>query len=115
MTAAMEKFWKITGYDGTAKIFERVLPLDSLSEKETLLQRLAAARLRPDEIINASLRRNAKSFAPLLEPQQESKPSSVRLSITVGLSPNYVDTFDDQSRLWICHGSPRPLEVCHRA
>jgi hypothetical protein len=92
MTAAMEKFWKIAGYDGTAKLFERVLPLDSLSEKEmtALLQRLAAAHLRPDEIINASLRRNAKSYAPLLEPQQESKPSSVHFSITVGLSPNYV-------------------------
>jgi hypothetical protein len=46
-----------------------VLPLGSLSEGEmtSLLQRLAAQHLTSDEIVNASLRRNAKSYAPLLE------------------------------------------------
>jgi len=89
---AVDKFWKIVGYDGTHKLFERVLPLGSLSESEmtTLLQRLAAAHLGPDEIINASLRRSAKSYAPLLEPQQEGRPPANRFSITVGLSTNYV-------------------------
>jgi hypothetical protein len=87
-----DKFWKIVGYDGAQKLFERVLPLGSLSETEmtTMLQRLAAAHLRPDEIVNASLRRSAKSYAPLLEPQQEGSPPANRFSITVGLSPNYV-------------------------
>ena len=92
MEAHAEKVWKIVGYDGTKKFFERVLPLGSLSEGEmtTLLQRLAAQHLTSDEIVNASLRRNAKSYAPLLEPQQEARPPPSRFSITVGLSTNYV-------------------------
>jgi hypothetical protein len=92
MEAHAEKVWKIVGYDGTKKFFERVLPLGSLSEGEmtSLLQRLAAQHLTSDEIVNASLRRNAKSYAPLLEPQQEARPPPSRFSITVGLSPNYV-------------------------
>lgn len=87
-----DKFWKIVGYDSTRKTFERVLPLGLLSESEmtTLLQRLAAASLTPDEIVRASLRTNAKEYAPLLEAQQEGKPPAKRFSISVGEAKNYV-------------------------
>jgi hypothetical protein len=92
MSRDTKRFWKIVGYDGTKKLFERLLPLGCLSEVEmtNLLQRLASADLTPDEVINASLRRNAKSYASLLEPQQEGSPPARRFSISVGLSRNYV-------------------------
>jgi hypothetical protein len=69
-----------------------VLPLSWLSEGEmtTLLQRLAAASLTPDQIIYASLRKNSKSYIPLLEPQQESGPAARRFYISVGAAQNYV-------------------------
>ena len=56
MEAHAEKVWKIVGYDGTKKFFERVLPLGSLSEGEmtSLLQRLAAQHLTSDEIVPRS-------------------------------------------------------------
>ena len=64
-----ERYWKIAVYDGTRKIFEKCSSSGLLSEREmtTLLQRLAAADLTPDEIIRASPRRKAKDYAPLLE------------------------------------------------
>lgn len=86
MSQDAKRVWKIVGYDGAEKLFEKVLPLESLSEREmtALLQRLAAKCLTPDEIISASLRRNSKSYAALLEPRQQSRPASARFCISVG-------------------------------
>ena len=92
MSQDAKRFWKIVAYDGTQKLFEKVLPLGSLSEGEmtTLLQQLAALSLTPDEIINASLRRDSKSYASLLEPQQQSGPAASRFYISVGTTQNWV-------------------------
>ncbi len=61
--------WIITGYDGSAKTFRRVLPHGSLSdaEIEILLQRLASRHLGPDEIVGASLRKSARGYRSDLE------------------------------------------------
>jgi hypothetical protein len=87
-----KRYWKITGYDSAQTLFEKVLPLGCLSKGEmtTLLQRLAAADLTPDEIIGASLRKNSKSYVPLLEPHQEGSPPARRFYISVGAARNYV-------------------------
>jgi hypothetical protein len=92
MVSNVKQFWKIVGYDGAKELFERALPLESLSEDQitALLQRLAAAGLTSNEIINASLRPNSKSYAPLLEAHRESKLSAKRFSISVGSGPSYV-------------------------
>jgi hypothetical protein len=96
-----KKFWKISGYEGTRKLFETVLPLGSLSEREVtaLLQRLAATALTPEEIVNASLRRTAKSYAALLEPQQERRQHGGRFLISVGVANNYVASVWDANEL----------------
>jgi hypothetical protein len=101
MASDSKKFWKIVGHDGTDKLFEHTLPLGSLSEAEmtTLLQRLTASHLTLDEIVNASLRRNAKSYVPFLEPRQESKPRAKRFAIAVGDSPNYIASVWDADEL----------------
>ena len=83
------RYWKIEGYDGFNKTFEKVLPEGSLSESEivVLLQRLYARHLDEDEIVSSSLRRNARSYAPHLEPQCG---QGRRRTISVGSSPSYV-------------------------
>ncbi len=50
------RWWKISGFDGTSKIFERSVAYRKLRERDvqTLLQRLVAKDLTYDEIISAS-------------------------------------------------------------
>ncbi len=66
-----KQYWKIEGFDGVNKTFERLLPKGSLSERQivVLLQRLSARHLDEDEIVSSSLRRNAPGYRSLLEPQ----------------------------------------------
>jgi hypothetical protein len=82
--------WLIRGYRGLEKVFERKLPLGFLSETEMiqLLQRLYCKHLDIDEIINASLRKNAKDYASFLEHDKEAKAD--RFSISVGHNPWYI-------------------------
>jgi hypothetical protein len=92
MGSKTKKFWKIVGYDSTQKIFEKTLPLSSLSEDQMtqLLQRLAARTLTADEIVRASLRPNSKEYAPLLEPHTQARSSPAeRFVIAVGDNPHY--------------------------
>lgn len=64
-----QPFWKIQGYDGLEKTFEQTIPFGSLSEKEmiALLQRLAARHLDDEEVVSASLRKNACGYEAHLE------------------------------------------------
>ncbi len=74
------RFWRVDGYDSTRLMFEKVLPLGYLSEGEmiSLLQRLASKHLDEAEIVAASLRRNSKGYAPLLEPDKWTMPGTWR-------------------------------------
>ena len=65
----IKKFWKIKFYDGQQESILKLIPVGTLSEPEirTLLQRLAARHLNDDEIISASVRKNAKNYSSLLE------------------------------------------------
>ena len=64
-----QQVWKIRGYDGGEPIFERIIAVGAISEKDmtTLLQRLASRHLTDDEVVSASLRKNADGYAPHLE------------------------------------------------
>ena len=89
------KVWWIRGYDSMNIIFERSLPLGLLTEKELvrLLQRLVSRHLDEDEVVAASLRRNAKGYAHLLEAHVDRR--TPQTTIMVGENPHYVGTIRD--------------------
>jgi hypothetical protein len=81
------RFWRIEGYDGTRLFFRKILAFGSLSEPEmiTLLKRLASRHLTDDEIIAASIRSNARGYAPHLEHRVDSPATSAkRYALSVG-------------------------------
>jgi len=67
-----KQIWRIYGYDGDRAVFTRTVPRWSLSESEMirLLQRLASRHLTVDEVVSASLRKNADAYATHLEVQR---------------------------------------------
>ena len=67
-----KQFWRIYGYDGNRAVFTRTVPKRSFSEPEMvrLLQRLASRHLTDDEVVSASLRKNADAHATHLEVQR---------------------------------------------
>jgi hypothetical protein len=64
--------WVIRGYDGSEQTFERTMPEGLLSEVEmkVVLQRLACRHLSDDEVVSASLRKNATGYRADLEIKQ---------------------------------------------
>jgi len=73
LTSGGEQFrrhrtWKITGYDGSRKIFSGEVP-GILTDEEVgrMLQRLVARHLTEREVVAASLRRNFAGYTALLE------------------------------------------------
>ena len=84
----MSEQWKICGYDGDNLIFERVIPVGAMSEKEMtrLLERLASRHLTGDEVVSASLRENA-GHVPFLKvvPNRGGTPGLM----TTGIGPHY--------------------------
>ncbi len=69
----MSQIWKITGYDGDQTVYERRIRLGSISEAGmiTLLKCLAARHLDEDEIVESSLRKNAKEPPSHLEVRKD--------------------------------------------
>ena len=53
----MSQFWKITGFDGSRTVYERQIPLESLSKAEMigLLRLLAATHLDEREVVSSAL------------------------------------------------------------
>jgi hypothetical protein len=82
--------WKIAGYDSTTQIYEGEVP-GILTEGEiaTTLQRLAARHLSPGEVVAASLRKNLKGYAPLLECNID-RAGKKGTSVMVGDDPHYI-------------------------
>jgi hypothetical protein len=84
-----KRYWRIVGYDGTTQIFEKLLPLGVLSQKQmTEALRVLAARagLSFDEILDCHTRKNAKGHRDLLEVQIEPHPN---FSMSCGLNPHF--------------------------
>ncbi len=84
-----KQYWKIQGYVGADKTFEKLLPEGSLGESETvvLLQRLLARHLDEAAIVSSSLRHSAPGYTPHLEPQIGHDDHH---TIRVGSDPYYV-------------------------
>ncbi len=66
-----KRYWKIEGYVGTDKTFEKLIPEGLLNESEVvvLLQRLSARHLAEDEVVSSSMRHGVSGYLPHLEPQ----------------------------------------------
>ena len=81
----MAKVWHIEGRSGSTVIFERDLP-GNMSEREieATLQRLVARHLSADEVVSASLRKNARDYSRLLERVGRGTP------ICYGENPHYI-------------------------
>jgi hypothetical protein len=88
--------WEIVGYDSATEVFRTALPEGSLSttEMRTLLQRLASRHLSENEVVMASLRKNASEYAPFLEIQQAHGTSVFTLT-TTGSGHHYIASIRD--------------------
>jgi hypothetical protein len=90
MTA--KKHWRVVGYDSTTQIFEKVVPLGSLSQKQMagVLRVLAArAGLTFEEILDCHVKKNAKAYRALLEVQVAARP---KFSMSCGENPYFIAT-----------------------
>jgi hypothetical protein len=88
----MRKFWKIEGYERSAKIFDQEIPQSDMGEYEikVLLARLVCAHLSAPAILAASLRRDDKRYRPELDVRINQKPE--RYGFACGSNPHYVAT-----------------------
>ncbi len=66
-----KRYWRIEGYDGANKTYEKLIPEGALNESAViaLLQRLSARHLAEDDIVSSSLRHGAPDYMPHLEPR----------------------------------------------
>ena len=89
---AVTKHWRVVGYDSTTQIFEKVVPLGSLSQKqmaEALRVLAARAGLTFEEILDCHFKKNAKGYRTLLEVQTEAR---AKFSMTCGENPYFIAT-----------------------
>lgn len=87
---AAKRYWRIIGRDSTKRIFEKDVPLGSMSQKQMAdaLRALASrAGLNFDEIVDCHLRTNAKGYRSLLEVQVSSRP---KFSMSCGSNPYFI-------------------------
>ncbi len=85
-----KKYWRIVGYDSTTQIFEKLVPLGTLSQKqmtEALRVLVARAGLTFDEILDCHTRKNAKTYRALLEVQVDSHP---KFFMSCGSNPHFI-------------------------
>lgn len=89
---ATKKYWRIVGYDSTTQIFEKLVPLGTLSQNQmtgALRALTARAGLTFDEILDCHVKKNAKAYRALLEVQIESKP---KFSMSCGTNPYFISS-----------------------
>jgi len=86
--------WVIVGYDSTKQVYERRLPEGSLSEAEviTMLQRLASRHLTDDEVVSASLRKNASAHRSDFEVLRN---GGGRYALMTTGNPHYIASIDE--------------------
>ncbi|MBJ7319787.1 MAG: hypothetical protein JHC96_13400 [Brevundimonas sp.] len=97
----MKQFWRIVGYDGLKMTYERKLPFGSLSDGEMveILRRLQARHLTEDEIVDSSLRKNARGRRDHLEVTINKHDVDDRYALmTTNSSWYYVASVDTESK-----------------
>jgi hypothetical protein len=86
----MTPVWEIKGYDSSKEIFADEVPgTMSVDEVSAILERLVCRDLKPHEIVSASVRKNYKRYAPLLEVHID-RMAEKGTNITAGENPHYV-------------------------
>lgn len=73
---AKNQHWRVTGYDGTRKIYDRLIPKSLITQKQMrdALRSLAAkSGLTFDEILDCHTKKNKKVHCELLEVHVESE------------------------------------------
>ncbi len=82
----MSQMWKIVGYDGGRSVYERIIPYGSVfrSTMILILQRLAARHLDDDEVVDSSLRKNAKEYLNHLEVRENTGGNPAIMTIGTG-------------------------------
>jgi hypothetical protein len=82
--------WEIKGYDSSKEMFADEVPgTMSVDEVSAILERLVCRDLSPHEIVSASVRKNYKRYAPLLEVHID-RMAEKGTNITAGENPHYV-------------------------
>ncbi|MBR1158112.1 hypothetical protein [Bradyrhizobium elkanii] len=97
--AIARRYWVIRGYDGSEQTFERTIQEGLLSEVEmkVVLQRLACRHLSDDEVVSASLRKNAAGFRADLEIKQSHGGRFTLM--TTGSGSHYTAPWKNSTRL----------------
>jgi hypothetical protein len=86
----MTPMWEIKGYDSSKEMFADEVPgTMSVDEVSAILERLVCRDLSPHEIVSASVRKNYKRYAPLLEVHID-RMAEKGTNITAGENPHYV-------------------------
>ena len=86
----MTPMWGIKGYDSSKEIFADEVPGSmSVDEVSTILERLVCRELTPHDIVSASVRKNYKRYAALLEVDID-RFAEKGTNITAGHNPHYV-------------------------
>jgi hypothetical protein len=86
----MTPMWEIKGYDLSKEMFADEVPgTMSVDEVSAILERLVCRDLSPHEIVSASVRKNYKRYAPLLEVHID-RMAEKGTNITAGENPHYV-------------------------
>ena len=82
----MSQMWKIVRYDGGRFVYERIIPYGSVSRSTMILiiQRLAARHLDDDEVVDSSLRKNAKEYLNHLEVQENTGGTPAIITMGTG-------------------------------
>ena len=93
-----KRYWKIEGYDGADRTYEKLIPEGSLNESDVvaLLQRLSARHLGEAEVVSSSLRHSAPGYSPHLEAQIGKDDHH---TIRVGSNPHYVASMRQRDEL----------------
>lgn len=93
-----QRYWKIEGYDGVQKVFEKKLRVWAFSENQiqAALKTLAAkASLDCDEILGAYARKGSKEANTLLVVHR----SQAKPVFTCGENPHFIATVVDEDNL----------------
>lgn len=87
---ATKQYWRIVGYDSNTQIFEKLLPLGTITQnqmKEALRTLAAKAGLTFNEILDCHARKNSNAYRSLLEVSTEAHPN---FSMSCGSNPYFV-------------------------
>lgn len=93
-----KRYWKITGWDSTKKLFEYEVPIGLITMKsmEQLLKALAAKYLDEYEIISCYTKKRTKLHLELLEVKKSADHINRRTTFSCGINPYVVALVEER-------------------